>query len=72
MKKLIEIEFPDDFVPPDRFEAPIAVKSRGRVSYESGCDGCPFYIFDDEYDEGYCGLAQELEYGQGCPIKKFF
>ena len=62
MKKLIEIEFDDDFVPPERF--------RGDTSLcdINPCAACPFFRWDDEYGEGWCSLGAET----GCPIKKYF
>ena len=68
MKKLIEIEFYDDFTPPNEF------------SQRSGsqCERCPFYRFyDDDYPT--CGLQEWNEIYRrtiindcACPIKKYF
>lgn len=57
MKKLIEIEFSDGFLPPAEFD-----------EFGKACDGCPFKF---EYDEGgaYCSIADR---DNACPIKKFF
>ena len=62
VKKIeIEMEFPDDFVPPDNF--------RGDTSTaENRCSWCPFFRWDDEAGEGECCLISV----RGCPIKKFF
>lgn len=73
IKKLIEIEFGDDFIPPDRFQK----------SYELGdrslneCEKCPFHM-EDDVDE-WCRLHEWGEiYHQTyitdrtCPIKKYF
>ena len=65
MKKLIEIEFHDDFTPPKRF------------SYQKGsaCWRCPFFIeFDDDYP--ICSLREWNEryhgkiYNYACPIRR--
>ena len=63
VKKIeIEMEFPDGFVPPEKF--------RGDTSTaENPCSWCPFFEWDDETREGSCTISG---YGVGCPIKKFF
>ena len=67
MKKLIEIEFKDDFVPPEYFS-------------QSGekCNQCPFYVPQDD-DYPYCLLREWYEtYHRTfltdckCPIKSHF
>ena len=67
MKKLIEIEFHDDFVPPEQFS------QKGEA-----CKQCPFYMSPDD-DYPYCQLREWHEYYHrvfltdvACPIKKFF
>lgn len=63
MRKLIkieiEMEFPNDFIPPEKFDE----------SLYSKCGGCPFYIHFNEYAPSeYCNIGGEEE----CPIKKCF
>ena len=67
MKKLIEIEFKDGFVPPEYF-------------FQSGgkCEQCPFYISPDD-DHPYCLLREWYEIYHRtyltdckCPIRKHF
>ena len=67
MKKLIEIEFKDGFVPPEYFS-----QSGGK------CEQCPFRVPQDD-DYPYCQLREWYEtYHQTyltdctCPIKKYF
>ena len=57
MKKVIEIEFDDNFVPPEEF-------SKG-----GKCEGCPFFQFYEDYGSE-CSLLCD-DRGK-CPIKKFF
>lgn len=63
VKKIeIEMEFPDGFVPPEKF--------RGDTSTaENPCSWCPFFEWDDETREGSCIISG---HGAECPIKKFF
>lgn len=70
MKKLIEIEFKDGFVPPEEFSGMDGSK----------CKDCPFYVFNDDYGST-CGLLEWKECyhrvilginEQICPIKKYF
>lgn len=56
MKKFIEIDFPDDFQPPERFAG----------CY--GCRGCPFSGTDYDGRDECCMLDGE----NGCPIKIYF
>ena len=70
MRKVITIEiekdFPDGFIPPERFDEPSPDNKWG---WDSKCCGCPFYTNNDEdsqYDE--CSLGGYEE----CPIKKYF
>lgn len=57
MKKLIEIEFDDDFMPPEEF------------TKCGGCEGCPFFhVYDD--DDAVCSYVGDERCK--CPIKKFF
>ena len=68
MKKLIEIEFKDDFVPPAMFSQASGSK----------CEDCPFRIaLDDDYP--YCLLREWHEIYHRtfimdgmCPIRKYF
>ena len=67
MKKLIEIEFKDGFVPPNYFS-----QSGGE------CEQCPFYMSPDD-DYSYCLLREWYEIYHRtyltdctCPIKKHF
>lgn len=57
MKKLIEIEFDDNFVPPEEF-------SKG-----GKCDRCPFF---HSYDDGDAECSYVRDECCKCPIKKFF
>lgn len=57
MKKLIEIEFKDDFIPPEDF------------SKSGECEGCPFFHRFDEVDAECSYVGDER---CKCPIKKFF
>ena len=42
IKKIeIELEFPDDFTPPEKFD-------------ESECIGCPLYGYDSGYERDWC------------------
>lgn len=69
IKKIeLELYFDKDFVPPDKFGDPCQ-KNR----YRNACNGCPFYVWDDEAGTDWCGVNfgttdAEVE----CPIKKFF
>lgn len=59
MKKQIEIDFPEDFSPPDKFE------------FGHGCSqndfSCPFYQCSDL--DAWCAIAGDNE---DCPIKRYF
>lgn len=57
MKKQIEIEFDDNFLPPECF------------SQSGKCEGCPFFQFYEDYG-AECSLLRD-DRGK-CPIKKFF
>lgn len=65
MKKLIEIEFMNDFMPPKEFSP----------EKDSKCRECPFYVWDDfPY---YCKLREWYKFGRpigdrSCPIRKYF
>lgn len=63
MKKLIEIEinFPNDFRPPDKFRGDTS-------STKNTCSYCPFFEWDDETGEGSCVVNGYEE----CPIRKYF
>ena len=58
----LEIEFPDDFTPPEKFDGCESIYQKGT------CEPCPFY-YHDTYDpyEG-CSLGGEDK----CPIRKYF
>lgn len=58
VKKIeLEIEFPDDFVPPEEYDSEL-------------CSGlCPFLSNEaDECSTSFCCLVEEGK----CPIKKYF
>lgn len=67
MKKLIEIEFNDDFVPPTEFS-----HSEGK------CEKCPFRVsYDGDYPvcllrEWYESYHRIYLTDCACPIKKYF
>lgn len=63
MKKVIVIDFPDGFEPPEKYVEPTR-KNR----YKSPCDPCPFFQFDDDYG-GMCNFPSDSE---ECPIKEYF
>lgn len=65
MKKVIKIEmnFPDGFIPPEKFDDP-----RANPYWESKCDLCPFFEWNDEDAYGSCIVSGE----KVCPIKKYF
>lgn len=67
MRKLIEIEFDDDFIPPETFENP----ETGEY-IDHRCYGCPFLVWNAEYDEGACVLLDIDIDTNKCPIKKYF
>lgn len=64
MKKriILDLEFKDDFVPPDRYEEPC-----NATDWHSQCDDCPFHVFSDDYGGTCC-----LNGWDKCPIKEFF
>ena len=67
VKKIeVEVEFPDDFTPPEKFIEP---SRENRWGWDDQCWRCPFYINNDEYpqfDECFIGGYEE------CPLKKYF
>lgn len=67
--KKIEIEmfFPNDFVPPEKFDMPLRVNG-----YNSKCQCCPFYGWDDEDASAWCTVTSVIDTDEECPIKKFF
>ena len=66
-KKLqIEVNFPDNFMPPEKFHDPEQDKD-----FNTPCDLCPFFIYDDIF--GYaCLLVDGDSNEQACPIKEQF
>lgn len=63
MLKMISVEFPDGFVPPDEF-----IWERCNES------GCPFAIYDtyqEQFETCYCNLAHMVK-GNECPIRQYF
>jgi hypothetical protein len=66
IKKIeLELYFDEDFVPPDKFGDP--------CPKNSACTACPFYMWDDEAGEGWCGVDfGTTDAHKECPIKKFF
>lgn len=68
IKKIeLELEFPEDFMPPEEFEEPTGSGRR----YDTKCDPCPFYVWYDDYAYGDCTLPAVGCDGK-CPLKKFF
>ena len=65
MKKIIllEMDFEDDFFPPDKFEEPTR-KNR----WDSDCQICPFYHWEDDTAFSECVVGGYDE----CPIRRFF
>ena len=65
MKKFIEIEFPDNFIPPETFDGVEDIESSGT------CEQCPFYIHDtyDPYED--CNFPGNNSLSK-CPIKHYF
>lgn len=62
-----ELEFPDDFTPPERYDD--GSDNDDRWDTSTKCDGCPFQIVNDEdWIYSYCVLGGYKE----CPIKKCF
>lgn len=60
-KVTVEVEFPDDFVPP--------IKSDSDVNCDDACRPCPFYsCLDSEYGVYECVLIAS----EKCPIRKYF
>ncbi len=68
MKKLlqIEVEFPDGFVPPEKFHNPEQDKD-----FNSPCDLCPFFIYEETYGFACLALGYEPQ-TKVCPIKEQF
>lgn len=66
IKKIeLELYFDEDFVPPDKFCA--------KYGCENVCTACPFYGYDDESGEDWCGVDfGTTDAHKECPIKKFF
>ena len=63
----IVVEFPDNFVPPEKFDDPAKNKD-----YNSKCDQCPFFIWEEEHGFGCClALGDEPE-TTVCPLKGQF
>ena len=64
MKKWILVEFPDDFIPPEKFDG----TEEWGATYR--CENCPFYTHDI-YDPNESCCISEKAYVQ-CPIREFF
>jgi hypothetical protein len=62
--KKIEVEFMDNFTPPDKFDGWRQGNEYGR------CRVCPFYAENDVYD--WCVLLTDEPKTDICPIKKYF
>ena len=60
----LEVNFPEGFVPPERFEDPMA-----REDLSSACDGCAFFKWDEKRGYGWCALLGEEPETDICPIK---
>ena len=61
----MELEFPADFIPPDKFDIAGVYNN-----WNSKCKGCPFYAYMDG-EGNWCQFPEFRGYG-GCPIKKYF
>ncbi len=68
MRKTIQIEvnFPDNFMPPEKFQDPEKDKD-----YNSKCDLCPFFIYEETYGFACLLLGSDPE-TDVCPIKEQF
>ena len=66
MKKNIklEINFPDNFVPPEKFDDP-----EQNDDYDSKCDLCPFFVWEAEYGFACCLALGDDPKTDVCPIK---
>lgn len=69
MQKTITVTlyFDDDFTPPEKFEE--ATRSN---HYNSKCERCPFFGWDDETADSWCNLPDVYRKDDECPIKKYF
>ena len=69
MKKIIKltVEFPDNFVPPEKFDDPSLNKD-----FNSKCDLCPFFIWEEECGYGCCIALGDDNKANPCPIKEQF
>lgn len=68
-KKIVEIEmeFPDGFVPPEKYDEPTDDNN-----YDGECSMCPFFKWNDEHGYGWCVILSEEPATDVCPIKKSF
>lgn len=64
MKKVIVLDFPDDFIPPENYTEPVRAND-----YKSPCQKCPFFQWDDDFG-GMCNFPSDNE--DYCPIKEYF
>lgn len=68
IKKIeIEVDFFDGFTPPERFEEP-----SWRNGHTSRCKECPFFMWIDDVDEGWCVIPPVSGENGECQIKKHF
>ena len=64
MKKYILVEFPDGFMPPEKFDGVQDTASTGI------CEKCPFYTHDCYEPIEDCCLSDENNLQ--CPIREYF
>lgn len=64
MKKYILVEFPDGFIPPEKFDGVEDAASTGV------CEKCPFYTHDCYEPIEDCCLSDEKNLQ--CPIREYF
>lgn len=64
---VLDIEFPEGFVPPEKFDDPALNKD-----FNSKCDQCPFFMWDEEQGFGCCAVLDNDPKTFDCPIKKQF
>ena len=65
-KLQLEVNFPGNFVPPEKFEDP-----EEDNNMNSACDLCPFFIYDEPHGFN-CSLIDKDPHEQTCPIKDQF
>ena len=63
----VTIDFPDNFIPPEKFD-----EVTYGISRRSKCEPCPFYGWEDETGFSWCDLPDVSCKDDACPIKKYF